>query len=464
MRTGKTLICYKELTKEPLSTMKRINLFDLYKEPVSEVLEGYTSTECTKSSSTDKLRLLSLFSGCGGMDIGFEGGFICHKKSINPKSGWVDSRINKDWIKVKDTGIKTVFANDILTEAKESWISYMSERGHSPNEYHLGSIVDLVKKHDKGEVIFPDNIDIVTGGFPCQDFSVAGKRKGFESLKDHNGRLRDDSLPTEETRGKLYYWMKQVIDITKPKVFIAENVKGLVNLGDVKKIIQQDFATADDNGYIVLDPQILHAADYGVPESRERVIFIGIRKNALCQEALDALSQEIIPNEYNPYPAKTHAFSQKGDSLLDPVVCGDVFNGMLEPDQSQDLTHRFFSRAKYMGNHCQGQKEISLEKIGPTIRSEHHGNIEFRRLSREHGGLNIEEIEKGLPERRLTPRECAMIQTFPPDYNFVRFKEGSLSRFKVSSSGAYKVIGNAVPPVLAYNIAMRIKSLWSIYF
>lgn len=109
-------------------------------------------------------------------------------------------------------------------------------------------------------------------------------------------------------------------------------------------------------------------------------------------------------------------------------------------------------------------KEISLDKIGPTIRSEHHGNIEYRRLSEEHGGTNLDELRKGLPERRLTPRECAMIQTFPPDYNFIRYKEGSSFRFKVSSSGAYKVIGNAVPPILAYNIAMRITSLWDKYF
>ena len=68
--------------------------------------------------------------------------------------------------------------------------------------------------------------------------------------------------------------MKQVIDLTKPKMFIAENVKGLVNLGNVKNIIQKDFASAGSNGYIVLNPQVLHAGNYGVPESRERVIFI----------------------------------------------------------------------------------------------------------------------------------------------------------------------------------------------
>lgn len=436
------------------------------KECVSDVLSDcqfplFTSSEI---DIKDKLRVLSLFSGCGGMDIGFEGGFICHQKSVNPKYEWIEETLNSNWVRLKETKFTTVFANDILEEAKAAWTSYMCQRGHSSDSYHLESIVDIVKRYQHGSNEFPKDIDIVTGGFPCQDFSVAGKRKGFNSNKDHNGKKRIDSLPSEETRGKLYYWMKQVIDITKPKIFIAENVKGLVNLGDVKTIIQNDFASADDNGYIVLTPQVLHAADFGVPESRERVIFIGIRKDALKPEALKALESDILPDEYNPYPIPTHAYNQKGEGLAEPVVCGDIFAGLREPDLSPDLSQKYYSKAKYMGSHCQGQKEISLNKIGPTIRSEHHGNIEFRRLSLEHGGRIENELRAGLAERRLTPRECALIQTFPPDYTFVRYKPYSKSKFSVSPSGAYKVIGNAVPPVLAYNIAVRIQSLWNLYF
>ena len=115
-----------------------------------------------------------------------------------------------------------------------------------------------------------------------------------------------------------------------------------------------------------------------------------------------------------------------------------------------------------MGKHCQGQNEIKLDGIGPTIRSEHHGNIEFRRLSTEHGGIYMDELNTGKKERRLTIRECARIQTFPDDYEFV-FRN-NLTNNSVSASEAYKLIGNAVPPLLGFHIAKRIETLWETYF
>ena len=407
-------------------------------------------------------RVLSLFSGCGGMDLGLEGGFICHKHSATNKN-WIERQINDNWVLLKRNKFRTIFACDILKEAQNSWLDYMSRFGVSPDIYHLDSIVDLVKMQENGFNIFPNNVDIVTGGFPCQDFSVAGKRKGFESGVSHNGEKRDDNLPSEETRGKLYMWMKQVIDIVQPKMFIAENVKGLVSLGDVKDIIQKDFSSAHGNDYIVLAPQVLHAGNYGVPETRERVIFIGIKRSALNAAALSALEKNNIPSEFNPYPKPTHDFNIHDKNLPRPVTCKDVLDDLPEPEYSHDLSHKMYSKAKYMRNGTQGQAEINYLGLGPTIRSEHHGNIEYRRLSLEHGGKNLKELNLGLKERRLSPRECALIQTFPPDYHFVRYKENS-KQYAVSPSGAYKVIGNAVPPMLAYNIARRIQDIWSLYF
>lgn len=356
-------------------------------------------------------RVLSLFSGCGGMDLGFEGHFIANRKSFANDDPRIERKVNKDWVMLKKTDFKDVFANDILPEAEYAWTTYMSRFGYNPNIYHCQSIVDLVKMQKAGANIFPENIDVVLGGFPCQDFSVAGKRLGFDSQKDDYGKKREADKPTEESRGKLYFWMKQVIDIVRPKIFIAENVKGLVNLGNVKDIIQHDFASADGNGYIVLTPQVLHAGNYGVPESRERVIFIGIRKDALLPEALQALEADVIPDEYNPYPKPTHACTIKDDSLLPIVTTYDVLKDLKEPEETLDESQSIYSKAKYLGNGSQGQTEIKLDGLGPTIRSEHHGNIEFRRLSAEHGGKHIKELKAGLPERRSTPRECAMIQT-----------------------------------------------------
>ena len=115
-----------------------------------------------------------------------------------------------------------------------------------------------------------------------------------------------------------------------------------------------------------------------------------------------------------------------------------------------------------MGKHCQGQTEVSLDGLGPTIRSEHHGNIEFRRLSVEHGGTHFDELNQGLAERRLSVRECARIQTFPDDYQFILPKNNEYKA--VSSSEAYKIIGNAVPPLLAFHIAKRLEDNWEKYF
>ncbi len=406
------------------------------------------------------MNLLSLFSGCGGMDIGFEGDFVCLKKSINLKlhPNWIKKDMG-DWVLLQPTIFKTVFANDIRPDAKAAWVSYFQNKKANANQlYHLDSIVDLVKRAKNGEKVFPENIDIITGGFPCQDFSIAGKRLGFNSQKSHLGSLLATDEPSEESRGKLYMWMREVVSIVSPKLFIAENVKGLTNLEDVKEIIEHDFSQAGNGGYLIVPAKVLYAPDYGVPQSRERVIFFGFKKSSLTEAALKALSQINIPQEYDPYPIKTH-----GEAQNCPIVnCADLFFDLEEPENSTDPSQKIYSKAKYMGSHCQGQAEIKMNSVAPTIRSEHHGNIEYRRLSLEHGGKHFDELAQGLQERRLTIRECARIQTFPNDYQFILNK--TEYNVGVSSSDAYKIIGNAVPCVLAYSIAKNIENKWLLYF
>jgi DNA (cytosine-5)-methyltransferase 1 len=258
-------------------------------------------------------------------------------------------------------------------------------------------------------------------------------------------------------------WMREVIGITKPKMFIAENVKGLTNLKDVKEIIEKDFASVCDGGYLVVPARVLLAADYGVPQSRERVIFYGFKKSELKPEALAALSKETIDAAYDPYPIATHCENGDKEKQKKPfVTLRTAFVDLVEPKVATDTDQKKYSQAKYMGRHCQGQTEVNLDGIGPTIRSEHHGNIEYRRLDAAHGGKNKEELDLGLAERRLTIRECARIQTFPDDYKFVLPAENGEK--SVSASDAYKLIGNAVPPLLAYHIAKRLEDNWEKYF
>lgn len=420
-----------------------------------------------KREKVTRLNVLSLFSGCGGMDLGFEGGFNILKESMNDSvhPEWKVKKSEKGWVKLPNTRFHTIFANDIKPEAKSAWCNYFRKKGIDETSYYLDSIVDLVKLQKENKInIFPTNIDVVTGGFPCQDFSVAGKRKGFDSDKAHNGKKIDLNAPTVENRGQLYIWMREVISITKPKIFIAENVKGLINLQNAKKIIEQDFASTCNGGYLVVPARVLNAAEYGVPQRRERVIFYGFRKEALTEKALKELSRDIIPEEYDPYPVTTHYIDEncKNNTLRPFVTVEQAFAGLAEPEFSNDICQQKYSKAKFMGKHCQGQQEVKLKGVGPTIRSEHHGNIEFRRLSKEHGGEYDQELLRGMKERRLTIRECARIQTFPDDYNFIIPKKGD--NVSVSASEAYKIIGNAVPPLLAYHIAKRIEDNWQRYF
>ncbi len=410
-------------------------------------------------------RVLSLFSGCGGMDLGLEGGFWVHQDCVNENihRDWIVER-RESWLKLPRTTFETVFANDITKAAHNAWIPYFEKRGKK-NVFHLGSIVDLVKQAEKGEFQFPSNIDVVTGGFPCQDFSVSGKRKGFNSHESHTGKLLDESEDSfRDNRGKLYYWMKRVIELTLPKVFIAENVKGLISLANVKDIIEDDFSAIGKDGYIVI-PKLLFAPDYGIPQTRERIIFIGLNKTYLKATAIAHLENHDI------FPHPTHKVIKHQLNLFESIyplktysTVGQILSGLEEPeDELFDLSQKSYSKAKHYGK-TQGQIEVNLQGLGPTIRSEHHGNIEFRRLSLELGGKIVNELEAGLKMRRLTVRECARIQTFPDDFEFVRPQNKGDEKYSLSATDGYKLIGNAVPPLLAYHIARHLEYQWDYLF
>lgn len=322
-----------------------------------------------------KLKLISLFSGCGGMDLGFRGDFNIMGKRYerNPYD--------------------ILFSNDIVQKACDTY---------SYNFDHEAYCCDI-KELDYS--LLP-KADVVIGGFPCQDFSLAGKRKGLST-----------------DRGKLYIEMKKVIEYIKPMAFVAENVDGIrrSKAGDdtsALDIILDDFRNL---GYNVVY-KVLNAADYGVPQNRIRVIIVGIKADL---------------HKFMKYPKPTNGNDCDNPWITSREAIDDLWD-MIDKTTIKNHTSKDYSKAKfYPGKHTQGNCRIKADKPSPTIRSEHHGNIEGHYRTTNP---NVPDDMTGW--RRLSVRECARLQTFPDNFEF-----------PVSSSDAYKQIGNAVPPVLAWHIA-----------
>jgi len=306
--------------------------------------------------------VISLFSGCGGLDLGLVGGF---------------DFLGKHYAK---NDFKIMLANDINKKATLT---------QQHNFKNLNIICDDITN------LVEQNLpcaDVLVGGFPCQDFSLAGKQKGLES-----------------ERGNLYLTMIKAIKKVQPKIFVAENVKGLLlwQNGLAMKTIVQDF---ENCGYDV-EYKLFNVADFGVPQIRERVIIVGIRKD---------LKMKIS------WPKQTHS-KNPTLGLQKWVTAQDALKDLEDEQFAKKITNCDYSKAKK--NNGQGNKIIDANSPAPTMRAEHHGNIEFHYK---------------LP-RRLSAREAARIQSFPDDFEFLQ-----------STTDAYRQIGNAVPPVFAWHIAQSI--------
>lgn len=314
-----------------------------------------------------KYKVVSLFAGCGGLDLGFRGGFEVMGRKYPRRN------------------FRTIWSND---NDKNACFTY---KENLKEDIVCGDIVEILKGKlpDMLSKDIPSKADVVLGGFPCQDFSVAGKRKGFKSK-----------------RGVLYKSMVNTVSRTRPLIFVAENVKGLLstNNGTAIELIKKDF---EKIGYNVVW-KLFHVADYGVPENRERVIIIGTRKDI-------GLPKFSFPK---PVLGKKDWRTTK-DAIAD-----------LENVKEGQFSNHYWSKAKRFHG-TQGNTTIDKDKIAPTMRAEHHGNIEFHWNDK----------------RRLSAREAARIQSFPD--NFI---------FYPSTSSAYKQIGNAVPPVFAWYLAKAVEN------
>ena len=313
-----------------------------------------------------KYNVVSLFSGCGGLDLGFRGGFAINEKKYAKRN------------------FQLTWANDFDERACLTYSKNFTD------PIVCADISEILK----GNYPYPESpkmplkTDVILGGFPCQDFSLAGKRKGFEG-----------------TRGLLYRCMVETVKRLRPAIFVAENVKGLLSMdnGEAINTIVKDFS---ELGYNVVY-KLHHAADFGVPQNRERVIIVGTDKKRGLPEFV--------------YPKKTHK-KEKWVTLKQAI--SDL------NDKEEGAAHNhFWSKAKLFPG-TQGNTTVNPNGIAPTMRAEHHGNIEFHWNNR----------------RRLSAREAARIQTFPDDFIFYP-----------STSSAYKQIGNAVPPVLGWNLAKSVE-------
>uniref|UniRef100_A0A6C0H288 DNA (cytosine-5-)-methyltransferase n=1 Tax=viral metagenome TaxID=1070528 RepID=A0A6C0H288_9ZZZZ len=355
-----------------------------------EIINSITLTPPVDFSPTTNV--ISLFSGMGGMDLGFSEQVIVHSESILT-SDFIDSAYTTNgFVNLKRLPFKIVFQNDILPAAKK-----VAELNNWNHNYTLKDIRDYI--NDNYE--FP-SADVITGGFPCQDFSHAGKRKGFDA-----------------DRGTLYQSYVEVVKRVKPIIFVAENVNGLLTMaGNPIQKIMDDFAAV---GYEV-KYQLIKCEDFGIPQTRHRVIIMGIRLD--CRYKLKDDWNVITENKKK-------------------CAIKHYFMHLEEPDKSMDMAQQSYSKAAKLEK-GQGQTEIKMDGFCPTMRAEHHGNIEFRRLN---GGKNN---EGHLPERRLSVREAALIQTFPPNCILTEKKPSSM---------AYKPIGNAVPPLLGYIIARKVQQI-----
>lgn len=329
-----------------------------------------------------KPRVVSLFSGCGGLDYGFE-----------------------------KAGYDIVFANDIEHSIKETY------------EYNLGnilikSIVDVDKHKD-----IPDDIDIVLAGIPCQPFSNAGNR----------GSMEDD-------RGGLFLHVMQIVDIKKPKVVIFENVKGFLSAKDDNGLFMPERLSNElkAHGYTTYW-KLLNASDFEVPQNRERVFIIGIRSDI---------------NFKFEFPSPI--------SGKENLTVGSVINKEFPPEEEEHwplspqaiLLQNYIPAGGSWKNVPYELLPVRLKKIRDDMKKYRSPNF-YRRFDNHEIMGTI--TAAATPEnsgilhphkpRRYSVREIARFQSFPDSFKFIG----------KSTAKKYKMIGNAVPPQLAFHIANALK-------
>jgi DNA (cytosine-5)-methyltransferase 1 len=319
------------------------------------------------------MKILSLFAGCGGLDLGL----------------------------IK-SGHQVVLATDFCKDCKATYDANFD------HELLLKDIKDLTSLE------IPE-YDLLTGGFPCQGFSVANTRR---SVKDE--------------RNELYLEIVRLLNETKPKYFLAENVVGILSLdgGKVVKEITREFSDIGKNsnfkGYEVRVYK-LNAANYGVPQARKRVIFLGISKE------VSKTKRKILFDNFPP--AFTHS-NDKTLGLKSFKNLRDAIGDLPSPSshKGKKIPNHICNNHKVKINGYLGNRKLSWDKPGPTIVGRGGGT----------GGPVIATHPN--TKRRFSVRETARIQTFPDNFVF----HGSLS-------SQFRQIGNAVAVDFSYHLGRVLK-------
>lgn len=331
----------------------------------------------------DEIRVLSLFSGCGGMDFGVEA-----------------------------AGGHVIFSNDVLADACETLKKYFP--GADIRNADIASII-----------AFP-NVDVVVGGYPCQSFSMAGNRE-----------------PEKDERTSLYKQFLRVINIVRPKYFVAENVSGLQQLSS-GTFLKEQVEAYGEAGYNV-SHQVLNAKDYGVPQSRKRLFIVGVRKDL---------------NQLFKFPSPTHGKETKTSGPLKPYIShGDAIKNLPLWPEGEFYERRHDPEGHfswyYMSRNRKAKwadpaftvvanwRHITLHPASPVMKLTWsdlaNGWKQRWDFSTEYEHLEADQNRPKLEEaRRLSWRECARIQTFSSKFVPVG-----------DTASKFTQIGNAVPPKLA---------------
>lgn len=312
------------------------------------------------------IKVASLFCGCGGTDVGLLGGF-----------DFLGTHYSKNPMKI-------VYANDIEAGACEI---FERNFGIKPDQRDIRTV--------PSEEI--PSIDLLTGGFPCQSFSIVAQNPKRLGVKDD--------------RGMLFFEMCRILREKRPKCFIAENVKGLLsaNKGEAFPLIISEF---ENSGYRVTY-KLVNAAQYGVPQKRERVIIVGIRNDLGFTYKFP---KEKITNDDDFVPLRRIIETSVDEKYFfsDKAVEGmKTAKKDMNKGRDQDLD----KPCNTVGSHL---AKVSLNSTDPVLK------IDDR-------------------YRRFTPREVARIQSFPESFTLVG-----------SELTQYRALGNAIAPVMFWHIAKQL--------